>query len=274
MILSPFTPLFFPRTKHDGIDSRYVQTFSPDDDLLIQMIGSKFAPAEPCIFAEPGHKRIGPVQWNRWDINNTKSLYYVVIALEPGLYTIELEGYGCSALIKSTNDADALAGTTLIQYSMNSNRHRDDAIFFIDGEQQFFDFRAPGGFKDGNWTFAVEGEQFVTDQSDIVQLYGLESTQRKFTMGNSDGCPVWFGEMLNRLLCCSYVYFDGTRYARKDTAVPEVTSLIEGVNSFVFNQSLQRIEHIKPTIDQLQAALLRRTTDQYRLAKTNILRTI
>lgn len=158
---------------------------------------------------------------------------------------------------------------------MNNNRQRRDAVFFIDGMQRFFDFRVPGGFKDSNWTFAVEGEQFATDEADLVQLYGLESTQKKFTLGNSEGCPIWFAELLNRLLCCSYVYFDGERYTRKDASVPETTVLIDGVNSFVFTQNLQKVVNIDPTLTLQHQAIMRRVGNSaYRLATADINRLI
>ena len=41
MILSPFTPLFFPSAKADGIESAYIQTFAPTDKILIELIGEK-----------------------------------------------------------------------------------------------------------------------------------------------------------------------------------------------------------------------------------------
>ena len=157
---------------------------------------------------------------------------------------------------------------------MKNNRQRKDAVFFIDGMQRFFDFRVPGGFKDSNWAFSVEGEQFVTDDADIVQLYGLESTQKKFTLGNSDGCPIWFAELLNRLLCCTYVYFDGERYARKDTAVPEMTVLLDGVNSFVFTQNLQKVVNIDPNLTLEHQAIMRRVDDTFRLTTTDINRIV
>ena len=158
---------------------------------------------------------------------------------------------------------------------MTNNRQRKDAVFFIDGMQRFFDFRVPGGFKDSNWSFGVESEQFTTAESDIVQLYGLESTQKKFTLGLSDGCPIWFGALLNRLLTCTYVYFDGQRYARKDAAVPATTSLLDGLNSFVFSIQVQKVANIDPTLTMQHQAILRRVIDEnYRLVTENINRLI
>lgn len=77
------------------------------------------------------------------------------------------------------------------------------------GMQYFFDFRVPGGFKDGGWTFGVDNEQFITSDEDIVELYSHEYTTMLFTLGNAMGCPVWFAELLNRVLCCNYVYSMG-----------------------------------------------------------------
>ena len=158
---------------------------------------------------------------------------------------------------------------------MKNNKQRTDAAFFIDNMQYFFDFRVHGGFKDSNWSFGVESEQFVNQQSDIIQLFNLESTQKKFTLGSSQGVPIWFGEMLNRLLTCTYVYFDGQRYARKDAAVPEITSLLDGLNSFVFSIQVQKVANIDPTLTMQHQAIMRRVIDNnYRLVTENINRLI
>ncbi len=275
MILSPFTPLFFSHHKRDGIDSKYIQTFATTDEILIELIGGVGDSVVAKVFTEPDHIELYQIQSKSWQINDTSKLLFAEVSLAPGYYSIEISGFGKSNIFRVTDDPLILEKTTLIQYSMNNNRHRKDAVFFIDGMQRFFDFRVPGGFKDSNWTFAVEGEQFITDESDIVQLYGLDSTQKKFTLGNSEGCPIWFAEMLNRLLCCTYVYFDGERYARKDTSVPETTVLIEGLNSFVFSQNLQKVVNIDPELTLRHQAIFRRVDNaDYRLATTNINRLI
>lgn len=275
MILSPFTPLFFPRQHSDGINSRYVQTFALGDQILVEILAEKDTIVSARLYSEPEHKDIYDIEFSTWAINSSTDLHFAVLSPSIGHYSVEIDGIGRSDLFRVTDDGHILSKTTLIQYSMNSNRHRTDAVFFIDGMQRFFDFRVPGGFKQSNWAFSVEGEQFVTDKSDIVQLYGLESTQQKFTLGNSEGCPVWFAELLNRLLCCTYVYFDGVRYARKDTAAPEITVLIDGINSFVFSQNLQRVNNIDPTLTLQHQALIRRVgTERYRLANNNMNRII
>lgn len=275
MILSPFTPLFFSHHKRDGIDSKYIQTFASADEILIEIIGGIGDTVVAKVFTEPDHIELYQIHVNSWQINDTSKLLFAEVSLAPGYYSIEISSFGTSNIFRVTDDPLILEKTTLIQYSMNNNRHRKDAVFFIDGMQRFFDFRVPGGFKDSNWTFAVEGEQFITDESDIVQLYGLDSTQKKFTLGNSEGCPIWFAELLNRLLCCTYVYFDGERYARKDNSAPETTILQEGINSFVFSQNLQKVINIDPVLTMQHQAIMRRVDNSdYRLATTNINRLI
>jgi hypothetical protein len=275
MIISPFTPLLFSHHKRDGIDSRYIQTFAPTDQILIELI---CAPNEEEgdweLYSEPNHTLLTVIETSVWAINELTEVRFAVLSPSAGYYSIKINGM-TSNVFRITDDLVILNNTTLIQYSMNNNRHRKDVVFFIDGMQRFFDFRVPGGFKDSNWSFAVEGEQFITDESDIVQLYGLDSTQKKFTLGNSEGCPVWFAELLNRILCCSYVYFDGERYARKDNSVPETTVLLEGINSFVFTQNLQKVVNLDPTLTLRHQALMRRIDNtDYRLATTNINRLI
>lgn len=277
MILSPFTPLYFSQHKCDGIDSHYIQTFAPSDQILIEFLCEpNYEEGDWVLYSEPNHTELAVIEAAAWMINESTEVRFAVLSPSPGLYSININGM-TSNVFRVTEDPLILKNTTLIQYSMNNNRHRKDAVFFIDGMQRFFDFRVPGGFKDSNWSFAVEGEQFVTDQFDIVQLYGLDSTQKKFTLGNSEGCPIWFAELLNRLLCCTYVYFDGERYARKDTSVPETTVLLEGVNSFVFTQNLQKVVNLDPKLTLQHQALMRRIDDGsnfYRLAKSNINRLI
>lgn len=261
MIVSPFTPLFFINRKADGIESDYIQMFATTDRILLQLLGPKTAAVVAHVLTEPDGTPLFRIRFNSWDINSTTRLYFASISLSPGLYSVNITGIGDSEIFRVTDDARLLAKTTLIQYSMKNNRQRNDAVFFINGMQYFFDFRVPGGFKDSNWTFAVESEQFVTPQADISQLFGLESTQKRFTLGCSMGVPVWFGEMLNRILICSHVYFDGVKYSRKEANVPELTVQLEGVNSFVFNQTLQQSTNLDPVIEQNNHAAMRRVDD-------------
>lgn len=275
MLISPFTPLFFIDRKSDGIKSKYTQVFSPKDQILLEVIcDSSEETGDWILYTEPGHILLEYIDYTYWSMNGDIDIRFAVLSPSPGLYSVEIDGK-TSEIFRVTDNPLILDNTTLIQYSMKDNRQRNDGVFFIDGMQRFFDFRVPGGFKDSNWSFAVESEQFVTPSADIVQLYGLDSTQKKFTLGNSEGCPVWFAELLNRILCCTYVYFDGERYARKDASVPETTVLLEGVNSFVFTQNLQKVVNIDPTLTLRHQALMRRIDNtNYRLATTNINRLI
>lgn len=275
MLISPFTPLFFISRKADGIDSDYIQTFSPSDRILIQLIGSPSDVASGHVVDETSGSTLFPIKFGTWLINDAVCLSFASISLSPGLYSVIIDGIGKSEMFQITDDALVLDKTTLIQYSMSNNRQRNDAVFFIDGMQYFFDFRVHGGFKDSNWTFGVDNEQFVTPHADISQLFGMESTQKKFTLGGSIGVPVWFGEMLNRILVCSHVYFDGVKYCRKEANVPELTVQIEGVNSFVFNQTLQQSTNLDPVIEQRNRAVMRRIgDDSFRAAELNTNRII
>lgn len=276
MIVSPFTPLFFNSfRKADGIDSDYVQTFAPTDRILLELLGGSDMTANAKVLLEPSGAVLYKIAFNKWDINSEARLLFTTISLAPGCYSVQIDGIGKSEPFIVTDEERILDGTTLIQYSMKDNRQRNDAVFFIDGMQYFFDFRVPGGFKDSNWSFSVESEQFVTPYSDISQLFGLESTQKRFTLGNSSGVPVWFGEMLNRILVCSHVYFDGVKYSRKESNVPELAVQLEGVNSFVFTQTLQQSVNLDPVIESNNHLCMRRVNgDDYRAITSTLNRII
>lgn len=263
MIISPFTPIFFEDFKSDGIESRYLQVFAQSDQILLECLGDPNESVGSFVVNgyDDGGKLVAlPLTLNSWAMADDTVLWFTVISgLSPGTYRI----YNAVASIYShyfrvTNDAAELANTTLIQYAMKDNKQRQDAVFIINGMRYFFDFRVPGGFKDSGWTFAVENEQFITSDADPVELFALESTQKKFTMGGQEGVPVYFAEMLNRLLTCSYVYFDGVRYSRKDSSVPEMNVQMEGLDSFVFTQLLQKVNNLNPHIENTNHLIMRR----------------
>lgn len=276
MLLSPFTPLFFLEGhKCDGRASDYIQTFSTTDRIFIELFGDGTKQPVIRVYKEPCGELFFDVQPSEWRVNDSIVLTFATLCFNPGTFSVEIEGIGKSEPFRVTDDKRILADTTLIQYSMRDNRQRNDVIFFIDGMQYFFDFRVPGGFKDEGWTFGVESEQFVTQYSDIAQLYGLESTQKTFTLGGSQGVPVWFGELLNRILVCSHVYFDGVKYTRKDTSVPELNVQLEGVNSFVFSQLLQRSVNLDPVLEAANHIRLRRVGEKaLRITNPNMYRKI
>lgn len=258
IMISPFTPLFFVNRKADGIESEYMQTFAPTDRILLEIFSGDTSDITVLLIDEIKRCPVDQIRLNKWAMNTDIVLHFNTISLSPGCYSVYVQGVGKSEFFRVTDDALILDSTTLIQYSNRNNRQRNDVVFFIDRMQYFFDWRVPGGFKDANWAFSAESEQFVTPSADIAQLFGIESTTKRFTLGNSIGVPVWYGEMLNRILTCSHVYFDGEKYSRKESNVPEMTQPLSGVNSFVFNQTLQKSVNLDPFIEQDNLAIMRR----------------
>lgn len=266
MILSPFTPIFFePRKGTNGVPSNYIQTFAPSDQIMLQFIGvTGDAPPTTRVIDAYDDSVFYTIEWSLWQMNPNDLLYFAVITgLSCGHYYITIDGIGTSEPFKVTDYEPELNQTTLIQYAMKDNKQRDDAVFLIDNMPTFFDFRVPGGFKDGGWQFSVENEQFVTEDANIVELYGMESTAKTFTMGEGDGVPIWFAELLNRLLTCHYVYFDGVRFARKESNVPEVISNDDLLNSFVITQVVQKVTLLNPAIERSNHIAMRRVDNEY-----------
>lgn len=265
--ISPYTPLFFNPSSDVGLKSRYVQLFSPDDHILLQIIASKNA-GSPNVYVtdELSASRIR-LDMLSWKINDNEVLYFKeIVGLSEGVYCVEVEDM-VSEPFRISSD---VSGTVLVQTSNNTNRLRTDSVFFVDGMQYFFDFRIPGGFKDDDWIFGVENEQYTTADNDVVDIYSTEYTQKTMTIGNSLGCPVWFAEKLNLLLCSTYFYIDGIRYVRVDSSVPEMNILVEGIRSYVFKQSLRQVRCLNPTLEERNQMLLRRTGNLNRYVKQKI----
>jgi hypothetical protein len=270
--ISPFTPLFWsPTNERSGARSKYVQTFAPSDRILVQAIrvhtGS--APVAPSLYIYDVLKEVQTAQrWRAWTMNTTTALLWATIqGLQPGIYTVRF-GNNESEPFCVTDDESLLAQTTLIQYSMENNRQRDDAVFVIDGLRNFFDWRIPGGFKDDGWSFGVDNEQFTSNVYDVVDVYSRDLTMKTLTLGNSQGCPVWYGELLNRIFSCTYVYVDGVRYSRHESDVPEVNATVDGLRSYIFKQTVQQVRILDPVLEEQNQLRLRRIiqspTDKFR----------
>ena len=255
MIISPFSPIFFlSMPKRTGIESRYVQIFSSSDSFFIQVIRLNDEAVMQCYLhdAATGNViyNISPVTLSHG--SNLKVDTYHFSTLASGRYYIAL-GSRISEPFLVTSDDHTLKDTVLMQYSPADNRQRADVVALLNGIRQIFSFRVPGGFKDNGWQFAIDNEQFVTDTADIVELYSRESTQKTLTVGDSAGVPIWVGQHLNRILTCRYFYIDGSRYVRFESSVPTKEQSLEGVNSFVFSQTLQEIKNEMSNIEELVA---------------------
>lgn len=260
-IISPFTPLFFvPTTERSGARSKYVQTFSPSDRILVEVIrsGQDTVPVLPLYVCDLLNDSRRVQRWKIWSVNSSTTLLWSAIqGLAPGIYNVSFDTYESEPFCVTDDDL-LLAQTTLLQYSMRDNRQRDDAVFVIDGMRNFFDWRIPGGLKDDGWSFGVDNEQFTSSAYDVVDVYSREVTIKTLTLGNSQGCPIWYGDLLNRVLSCTYVYVDGVRYCRHDSSVPEVNTTIEGLRSYIFKQQLQRVMLLDPTVESQNQLRLRR----------------
>ena len=265
MKLSPFTPLHFSENNpSDGLPSRYVQTWAPTDQIMIQVVAATADSAPTAtLYDAITNESIGTITWNSWDINSTtKIFFHVYEGLSEGYYKLTIADK-TSDIFRVTSDEIALEKTTLIQYRNKDNKQRDDAVFVVDNVPYFFDFRIPGGFKDSGWTFGVNNEQFDTQFEDVVELYAYEYTAKSLTMGGSIGVPVWYGDLLNRLLTCHFVYVNGERYSRSDTESPQMNILVDGLDSFVFTQTLRRVVRIEADYESLNQVAIRRVDNTY-----------
>lgn len=277
MRLSPFTPIYFRTGKSGRLTSRYLQTWAPTDCIMVQVVADadESAPTATLDMRTPG---IGwahyPITWQEWEMNPNKVIYFTILQnLDEGYYTLTIEDV-VSEPFCVTTDTNKLENTTLVQYRFKDNRQRDDVVSVIDNVPYFFDFRVPGGFKESNVTFGVSNEQFATQNEDVVELYAHDYVIKGFTLGTAIGVPAWFGELFNRLLTCSYVYFDAKRFVRNDGETPQPNILIEGLDSFVYTQNLREIKVLEAEMEAINQTALRRTVDDYRSAGTDTNRII
>ena len=256
--ISPLTPLFFNPSTDAGLKSRYIQEFCKTDHILLQIIGEGESEPPSVFLINYIDNSSYKLELLKYKINDEQTLFFKELySLYEGLYTVVIENIESEPFRIS----DTVQNSVLLQYSNSDNRQRTDTVFNVDGMQYFFDFRVPGGFKDDDWSFGVDNEQYTTSTNDVIDIYSSENTQKQLTIGNACGCPIWFAEKLNRALCCNYFYVDGIRYSRTDSNTPEMNVLIEGVRSYVFKQSLRRVITIDSKLESRNQMLLRRVND-------------
>ena len=237
--ISPFSPLFFtPSSDKYGVESRHIQLFAPEDEIVLQVL-SDGGESVSGILKNIISGAISEIKFTRLEMSSTVMVYTATVSqLSTGYYSIAVNDIE-SDIFHVTDDQAKLECTSLIKYTSSTNRLRSDVVFVNGSEQYEFMFRVPGGFKDNDWAFQVNNEQFETSEGNIVELFAVESTAKTFTMGDSYGCPIWFGEHLNRILCCTHVHINGVRYVRKGNSTPEVTQELPGQKSYIFKVQLQ-----------------------------------
>lgn len=253
MIISPFSSLFFLGIiKHDGVDSPSMQYFSTADTITIEVIRTSEEPSALCALFDAGTlNKAYDITSETIAIGSNIVDIYKMSNLAVGYY-YAVVGDNISEPFFITDSKRLIDKSVLIEYSPVNNSVRNDVVSLAGSKRVVFAIRMPGGFKDSGWNFSVDNEQFITSMADIVELYGMESTQQSLTVGFSQGVPIWFGQMLNRILTCKYVYIDGKRYARFESSVPEKEQTLDGVNSFVFTQKLQRINYLEPDVNAIK----------------------
>lgn len=269
--ISPFTPVFFsPSADKHGVMPKSVQVFAQTDRILLEIIATDESAAPPELqIIDVLNDFESSYVWRSWVMNATTTLYFVELSgMDCGLYYASIGGRESEKFF-ITDDDTILQDTVLLQYSNTDNRQRNDVVFWIDGMQRFFDFRVPGGFKDDNWSFGVNNENFTTSDNDTINMYGQEATTKSLTIGNSEGCPVWFADLVNRLLCCNYVYVDQVRYTRNESDTPEMSIEVEGQKSYIFKQGLRRVINLDPVLEDINLLIMRRADESYRTAEIN-----
>ena len=241
-LVSPMTPIFFsPSTDTTGTECSYMQLFSPSDEIMLQVISRSESRAIVGHLLDLCNGTSVEIPFKIWSMNESDKLHYhIITGLSEGYYAVEINGRE-SKPFRITANENELENTTLIQYSMKDNRQRQDSVFWISGEQHFFDWRVHGGFKDDNWSFEVDNEQFVDNVYNRYDVFSAETTNKSFTLGSSIGCPIWYGELLNRLMSCTYVYFNGERVVRSEGRVPEIQKVRENKRSYIFRLALSNL---------------------------------
>lgn len=233
--LSPYNPVFFNEQKNKYGIGEYIQRFDVSDPITIQLFAGK--DDIPSVFLKDlCESSSETVELDKFILNDELDVYYKTFYLEPGKYSVTINGSESEPFIV----CDCASETLKIEYWNADNNI--DGIFW-DGENNKlpFVFRVEGGFDPFNTQYNVESEYFRDQDQSLISLYSSTYEVSQLTVGyRSIGCPEWYASFFNKILNLSNVEINGEKYTRSEDSVPEKTRLQEDSNLIYFTINLER----------------------------------
>lgn len=259
---SPFNPVYLDYRHGASPKLDFPCVFSDSDHIMLQCFHDKEeSPGDLMLIDAEKDETIAKLPWFQWPIGDLVLSFYELKNIFCGCYRLTIGDDLISNEIIITDDLEVLDKTALIQFCQRSNKDRNDIATWINGTQYYIDLRVPGGFLDKDWEFGADNEQMSTQMSDVLDLYSVDFTDKKLTVGFSEGVPMWVGEIINRALSCDLVYIDGIRYNRVGNEVPQK---FETGNGFVFTQTLRQSQLQSVKFERQNQLALRRTPTHVR----------
>ena len=226
-------PLFFNPIKDKfGIESDFIQKFHASDKIIVQVLANGGEQISATLNNLSSGENI-PIQFSTYEHNNNVTVSYAVLTgSEDGCYSISISGIGESEPFLVCSSDILLEETLLIRYSHKDNNSVFDNIFWVNEEQQVFDFRIEGGFLPSGYASRIDNEQYRNQMQEIVELYSVPYDNYTLTVGNASGVPYWIAKFINRILCLSDFKINGENYVRSESSIPEMEQVIEGGQLF------------------------------------------
>lgn len=107
---------------------------------------------------------------------------------------------------------------------------------------QHFRFRVEAAWMPADVTFQAESQHFRDQNGALHQLHSSPYETRTLTIGgcgDTVGVPNWVGRKVNKLLACSTVTIDGTRYSRSEGANVERTDIADNWPMYLYKIALE-----------------------------------
>jgi predicted transcriptional regulator len=236
-------PLFFNPIKDKfGLDIDYIQKFHSSDKIHIQIFSSN-SESVSATLNNLSKNTYSDLVFSEYKQNDSVMMSYTVITgLDDSVYTVTVNGLESEPFIVCSSDF-LLEETALIRYSHKDNNSAFDNIFWIENQQQVFEFRVEAGFKPNGYNAHVENEQYRNQMQEIENLYSIPYDSFIFTVGNSAGVPYWFAKHFNRILCLSMVEIDNVKYVRSEDSTPELSQVMEDSQLFQISVALEPQEN-------------------------------
>lgn len=263
--IASICPLVFNPIRYDKFGNNcYIQKFYTTDEILVQVISNEGAPSfflnnlsynstNILLADESGATLLDEnsdmlsdsisdsttLSFETYGIDGEYYLYQIALSgLNDSIYSISINDSE-SEPFEVTSDRQILEDSILIKCSHYDNNSAFNNIWWANDVRQYVSLRVEGGFKPDGISEQVDNEYFRNQFQEITGLYSVPYQTRVLTVGNATGVPYWIANIINKMLCVSYLSIDGVFYVRSESSVPEKAAIQEGGEMFWYSITLE-----------------------------------
>lgn len=248
IVIPNICPLYFGRIgASDEVEQypeafRYAQKFPPSHTMHVQLLATTDRSDVTLAIVDYDlnvTKAVYTSTWAELSTNKWYGDYYIPLNALNGLYNVVLSSPTNSLIADSM--PFFVGDYNVMRLDVWHQKNDFTAVFGEFQASTIFTLFYEGGFPPAG---RKDNSDYSTFQDAWKQGYFLNSTpqvKKKHVIGNGDGIPYWFEEMIYRFFCCSHILINNVQYTRGDGFEEVVTAKQTKQLSIILNETTNRL---------------------------------